>query len=123
MPIDSDFPKNHEVMGKHSHADGEHFHFVWGPGRPDAERGQQSLEVQEAYKVRGEEYVPLGVHGTTVKLIGILVTLTAHVLKHVRYRFSNGIEQNKDIPAHRNGKCYKCWHGTGSEEGWTCGLY
>ena len=37
MPIDPDFPTNHQVIGKHNHADGEHFHFVWGPGRPDAE--------------------------------------------------------------------------------------
>jgi hypothetical protein len=32
MPIDQDFPKNHQVIGRHSHADGEHYHFVWGPG-------------------------------------------------------------------------------------------
>ena len=37
MPINSDFPKSHQVIGKHKHADGEHFHFVWGPGREDAE--------------------------------------------------------------------------------------
>ena len=65
MPIDSDFPKNHQVIGKHKHADGEHFHFVWGPGRGDAETSTKP-EVQEAYKARGEEYVPLGVHGTMV---------------------------------------------------------
>jgi len=65
MPIDPDFPKNHKVIGKHSLADGEHFHFVWGPGRPDAETSTKP-EVQEAYKTRGEEYVPLGVHGTMV---------------------------------------------------------
>lgn len=37
MPIDQDFPRNHEVIGKHRHADDERFHFVWGPGRSDAE--------------------------------------------------------------------------------------
>ncbi len=65
MPIDLDFPKNHQVIGKHKHADGQHFHFVWGPGRADAETSTNA-EVQEAYKARGEEYVPLGVHGTMV---------------------------------------------------------
>ena len=35
MPIDSEFPKNHKVIGKHQHEDGR-FHFVWGPGRSDA---------------------------------------------------------------------------------------
>jgi hypothetical protein len=34
-----------------------------GLGRSDAETATNS-EVQEAYKARGEEYVPLGVHGT-----------------------------------------------------------
>ncbi|RMF32223.1 MAG: ferredoxin, partial [Candidatus Nitrosothermus koennekii] len=33
MPIDPDFPKGYEVIGKHYNKDGEHFHFVWGPGR------------------------------------------------------------------------------------------
>jgi hypothetical protein len=37
MPIDPDFPKNHQVIGKHNHANGEHYHFVWGPGRTYAE--------------------------------------------------------------------------------------
>jgi NAD-dependent dihydropyrimidine dehydrogenase PreA subunit len=65
MPIDQNFPKNHRVIGKHKHADREHFHFVWGPGRSDAESSTQE-EVQAEYKGRGEEYVPLGVHGTMV---------------------------------------------------------
>jgi NAD-dependent dihydropyrimidine dehydrogenase PreA subunit len=64
MPIDSEFPKNHKVIGKHQHEDGR-FHFVWGPGRSDAETSSNE-EVQQAYKSRGEEYVPLGIHGTYV---------------------------------------------------------
>ena len=48
MTIDEDFPKNHQVMGKHKHSDGEHYHFVWGPGRSDAETSTRP-EVQEAY--------------------------------------------------------------------------
>ena len=36
MPIDSEFPKNHKVIGKHKHEDGR-FHFVWGPGKSNAE--------------------------------------------------------------------------------------
>jgi NAD-dependent dihydropyrimidine dehydrogenase PreA subunit len=65
MPIDQNFPKNHQVIGKHKHTDREHFHFVWGPGRSDAESSTQE-EVQAEHKGRGEEYVPLGVHGTKV---------------------------------------------------------
>ncbi len=33
MPIDLDFPKNNQVIGKHIHSDGEHYHYVWGPGK------------------------------------------------------------------------------------------
>jgi NAD-dependent dihydropyrimidine dehydrogenase PreA subunit len=64
MPIDQDFPKNHQVIGKHKHADGEHFHFVWGPGR-DAEAAEKE-EVKKSYEARSEQIVPLGVHGTMV---------------------------------------------------------
>jgi NAD-dependent dihydropyrimidine dehydrogenase PreA subunit len=65
MTIDPEFPKNHQVIGKHSTSDGDYLHLVWGPGRSDAE-SSTNKEVQEAYKARGEEYVPLGVHGTFV---------------------------------------------------------
>jgi NAD-dependent dihydropyrimidine dehydrogenase PreA subunit len=65
MTIDPDFPKNHNVVGKHSTSDGAYSHFVWGPGRADAE-SSTNKDVQEAYKTRGEEYVPLGIHGTFV---------------------------------------------------------
>jgi hypothetical protein len=36
-----------------------------GPGRSNAETSTK-LEVQEAYKGRGEKYLPLGIHGTMV---------------------------------------------------------
>ena len=65
MPIDLEFPKNHKPIGKHKCADGEHFHFVWGPGKIDAESSTDE-NIQNAYKKRGEEYVPLGIHGTFV---------------------------------------------------------
>ena len=32
---DPEFPKNHKIIGKHKNANGQ-FHFVWGPGRVDA---------------------------------------------------------------------------------------
>ncbi len=59
MTIGPEFPKNHNVVGKHSTSDGSYSHFVWGPGRKDAE-SSTNKEVQDAYKARGEEYVPLG---------------------------------------------------------------
>lgn len=48
MPIDPEFPKNHNVIGKHSTSDGSYFHFVWGPGRKDAE-SPTNKEVQEVW--------------------------------------------------------------------------
>src|ERR1044072_4692226 len=64
MPIDPDFPRNNQVIGNHMHSDGEHYHFVWGPGKK-AEAAENE-EVKSAYAARGEEIVPLGVHGTMV---------------------------------------------------------
>ncbi len=48
------------------HSDGEHFHFVWGPGR--VAEAAENEDVKAAYATRGEEIVPLGVHGTVVAL-------------------------------------------------------
>lgn len=66
MPIDPEFPVNQKVIGKHMHSDGEHFHFVWGPGR--VAEAAENEDVKAAYAARGEEIVPLGVHGTMVAL-------------------------------------------------------
>ena len=64
MPIDPDFPKNHQVIGKHTLGDGEQYHYVWGPGR--IAEAAENEEVKSAYTARGEQIVPIGVHGTMV---------------------------------------------------------
>jgi len=64
MPIDPDFPKNHQVIGKIQLSDGEHFHYMWGPGKTG--EASENEEVKAAYAARGEEQVPLGVSGTMV---------------------------------------------------------
>jgi NAD-dependent dihydropyrimidine dehydrogenase PreA subunit len=66
MPIDAAFPKNHHVVDKHKRSDGQHFHFVWGPGRADAETSTTNSDVKEAYNATREEYSPIGEHGTMV---------------------------------------------------------
>lgn len=66
MPIEAAFPGNRRVIDKHKHSDGQHFHFVWGPGRADGETSTTNSDVQEAYKAGGEEYSPIGVQGTMV---------------------------------------------------------
>jgi NAD-dependent dihydropyrimidine dehydrogenase PreA subunit len=64
MPIDPEFPKNQQVIGKHKQADSEHFHFVWGPER--AAEVAENEEVKKSSEARGDQIVPLGVHGTMV---------------------------------------------------------
>ena len=64
MPIESEFPKNHLVIGRHNHGDGRHYHFVWGPGTVSDAAANE--DVRAAYAARNEELVPIGVHGTMV---------------------------------------------------------
>ncbi len=64
MPIAEDFPKGLEVIGKIKHSDGEHFHFVWGPGRM-AEASEDPACIA-AYEAHGEKLEPIGVSGTMV---------------------------------------------------------
>jgi NAD-dependent dihydropyrimidine dehydrogenase PreA subunit len=45
---------------------------VWGRGRSNAESSSND-QVQESYKTRGKEYVPLGVHGTFVGVDGTCI--------------------------------------------------
>ena len=64
MPIDAEFPKNHQVIGNYINNDAGCHHFIWGPSKlTDAAENEH---VKDAYQVRGEELVPLGVHGTMV---------------------------------------------------------
>ena len=67
MPIEENFPEGLEPIGKILHSDGENFHFMWGPGRSDAEAFSNE-DVKAAYAARGEEQVPLGVSGTMVAI-------------------------------------------------------
>jgi hypothetical protein len=54
MPIDQNFPKNHQVIGRHKHADREHFHFVWVQGDP-MQNLQRRKKFKQSTKGRGEE--------------------------------------------------------------------
>ena len=71
MPIAENFPEGLKPIGKIMNADGEHFHFVWGPGKKTNKDGSPAeafadTEVVAAYAARNEEHVPLGVSGTMV---------------------------------------------------------
>ena len=77
MPIDLDFPKNHQAIGKHKNADGQNYHYVWGPGRlSDAAENEEAIALiqQEGKNLFQSEYMELW-----LQLIGMLVMQTAPV--------------------------------------------
>ena len=65
MPIHLESPRNHHVRGKHIPSGGKNFHLVWCPVRSDAESSTDQ-QVEKAFKERGEEYLPIGIHVTFV---------------------------------------------------------
>ena len=70
MPIAENFPEGYESVGKVHNEDGN-FYFVWSSGSTENEDGSQkealvNEDVKAAYEARGEEQVPLGVHGSFV---------------------------------------------------------
>ena len=52
MPIDPEFPRNQQVIGRHYHADGQHYHFIWGPGSiSDVAANEDVMPAHEEYKI------------------------------------------------------------------------
>src|SRR3972149_3949953 len=64
MPIKEDFCHNKKPIGKISHSDGEHFHWVW-PSQGLVE-ASKNADVLAAYKKHGEKMEKIGVSGTMV---------------------------------------------------------
>ncbi len=64
MPIDPEFPRNQQAIGRHNHGDGKHYHFIWGPGTIFDVAANE--DVRGTHAGRNEELVPIGVHGTMV---------------------------------------------------------
>ena len=89
MPIDPDFPKNHQVIGKHGLSDGEHYHYVWGPGK--LQEAAENEEVKAAFSARNEEQVPLGAHGTMVAVDWDSCVADGACMKLVQFRYFSGI--------------------------------
>ena len=63
--IPEDFCVDKEPKGRTNHGDGENFHWTWGDGNSTG-AAFSNQDVKDAYEARGEEQVPLGIHGTTV---------------------------------------------------------
>ncbi|MXX21387.1 MAG: ferredoxin family protein [Cenarchaeum sp. SB0665_bin_23] len=97
MPISESFPEGFEPKGKIKNSDGN-FHFMWGPGRSDAESATNE-EVQAAYKERGEEYVPLGVSGTMVAVDWDSCVADGACIEACPVQVFQWYRTEKDIPA------------------------
>lgn len=110
MPIDPDFPRNHQVIGKISHTDGEHFHFFWGPGK--AAEAAENEEVKHAYESHGEELVPLGVSGTMVAIDWDSCVADGACIEACPVQVYQWYRTEKDIPATEAMK--ETFAGTGS---------
>ena len=97
MPIDPDFPKNHQVIGKIQLSDGEHFHYMWGPGKPG--EAFENEEVKAAYAARSEEQVPLGVSGTMVAVDWDSCVADGACIEACPVQVFQWFRTEKDIPA------------------------
>lgn len=98
MPIAEDYPKGIKPIGKIMHADGEHYHWVWGPGRSKAE-AFESEAVKAAYKARGEKQVPLGGSGTMVAVDWDSCVADCACIEACPVQVFQWYRTEKDIPA------------------------
>jgi NAD-dependent dihydropyrimidine dehydrogenase PreA subunit len=110
MPIDPDFPKNHQVIGKIQLSDGEHFHYMWGPGKQG--EAFENEEVKAAYAARGEEQVPLGVSGTMVAVDWDSCVADGACIEACPVQVFQWYRSEKDVPAKDAIK--ETFEGTGS---------
>ena len=112
MPIPENFPKDFEAKGKIHNSDGQ-FHFMWGPGRNDAESSSNE-EVQTAYKTRGETYEALGVSGTMVAVDWDSCVADGACIEACPVQVFQWYRTEKDIPA--KDVVGQTFSGTGSSE-------
>ena len=64
MPIDPNFPKNHQVVEKFKDPLSDNYYLIWGPGH--LAEAAADPKVKSDYQAVTEEIKPLGVHGTFV---------------------------------------------------------
>lgn len=92
MPIDPDFPKNYQVIGKIQHADGEHYHFMWGPGKLKEAQKTKRLKLHILLEEKKLSHSVLA--GLWLQLTGIPVSQMERALKRAQYKSFNGIGRN-----------------------------
>lgn len=98
MPIAENFPEGLKPIGKIKHADEENFHFMWGPGREDAEASKDE-KVRSAYAARNEKLVPLGVSGTMVAVDWDSCVADGACIEACPVQVFQWYRTEKDIPA------------------------
>ncbi|WP_420545485.1 4Fe-4S dicluster domain-containing protein [Nitrosopumilus sp.] len=98
MPIATNFPEGLNLIGKINHSDGEHFHWVWGPGRRDGNAFRND-DVKKAYDTRDEEQVPLGISGTMVAVEWDSCVADGACIEACPVQVFQWYRTEKDIPA------------------------
>jgi len=110
MPIPEDFPKGMKPIGRIALEDGEHFHFMWGPGRKA--EAAENKEVIEAYKARGEKLEPIGVSGTMVAVDWDSCVADGACIEACPVQVFQWYRTEKDVPAKK--VINETFAGTGS---------
>ena len=113
MPIAENFPEGLKPTGRINHSDGENFHFMWGPGRSDAEAFSND-DCKAAYEARGEKQVPLGVSGTTVAVDWDSCVADGACIEACPVQVFQWYRTEKDIP--NDQVLNQTFDGTGSSE-------
>jgi len=97
MPIPEDFPKGFKPTGRISLADGEHYHFRWGPGKlAEASKDEKCIG---AFKARGEKIEPVGVSGTMVAVDWDSCVADGACIEACPVQVFQWYRTEKDIPA------------------------
>ena len=115
MPIDSSFPRNHQPIGKHLHADGQHFHFVWGPGKEG--EAAENQDVKSAYQVRSEPLEPLGIHGTMIAVDWDSCVADGSCISACPVEVFQWYRSENDVPAREMASATSYGNGNSSKEG------
>ena len=111
MPIAENFPEGLKPIGKITTDDGEHFHWIWGPGKTNGEAFSDE-GVKAAYAARGEEQVPLGVSGTMVAVDWDSCVADGACIEACPVQVFQWYRTEKDIPA--KDAAGQTFQGTGS---------
>jgi len=97
MPIQENFCHDKKPIGKISHSDGEHFHWVWpSQGLVEASKNK---DVLADYKKHGEKMEKIGVSGTMVAVDWDSCVADGACIEACPVQVFQWYRTEKDIPA------------------------